>query len=331
MGADEDYIDMEITSSSSSSSSSPSSNLFSIINSPPQNREFEFQFQMSTPPTTTTTTTTTDLHHHNKQHSIFSPADELFFKGKLLPLHLPPRLQMVQILSTTTAPCTTSHTPMESCNISPTESCRPSCELNPDDYFFEWSSELNGFFTGDNNNTNTNKLIHKKSWTAISKKIRLLKQSSFGQRLMSSRSYFKSLFTTRSISSSSSVEKPISVDSKIIKKNPFLQIGKSTFPISVEAITTHRKSFSGAIKRHSPTKCLSSSFSSTDSSSSSSSNSSSSSISIRSMGFHELQLLKRSCSANSELESSIEGAIAHCKKSQHHFNSMTAVSEDKER
>ncbi|KAH0995638.1 hypothetical protein GBA52_019502 [Prunus armeniaca] len=69
---DEDYIDMEVSSSS---------NFFCYsIGSPPQTREFEFQMSSISQDKETTT----------------SPADELFYKGKLLPLHLPPRLQMVQ-------------------------------------------------------------------------------------------------------------------------------------------------------------------------------------------------------------------------------------------
>ncbi|MFS7966721.1 putative BKI1/putative membrane-associated kinase regulator/4 [Helianthus anomalus] len=34
---------------------------------------------------------------------------------------------------------------VQSCNISLTESCRVSTELTPDEYFFEWSTELPGF------------------------------------------------------------------------------------------------------------------------------------------------------------------------------------------
>ncbi|RVW98866.1 putative membrane-associated kinase regulator 4 [Vitis vinifera] len=71
--ADEDYIDMEV---------SPSANFLCYsINSPPQSREFEFQMSSIS---------------HGRE--FISPADELFYKGKLLPLHLPPRLQMVQKL-----------------------------------------------------------------------------------------------------------------------------------------------------------------------------------------------------------------------------------------
>ncbi|KAH0995637.1 hypothetical protein GBA52_019501 [Prunus armeniaca] len=43
--------------------------------------------------------------------------------------------------------------------------------------------------------------------------------------------------------------------------------------------------------------------------------------------FSDMQLLKRSTSANSELESSIEGAIAHCKQSQQLFSSRKSANE----
>ncbi|KAH7867260.1 hypothetical protein Vadar_031019 [Vaccinium darrowii] len=316
---DEDYIDMEVTSSSSPSSSSSSNVLCYKINSPSKTTEFEFH-KASTP---------------NEAKPSPSPADELFYKGKLLPLHLPPRLQMVQNLlknSTTTA-ATTANTPLESCNISPIESCRVSCELNPDEYFFEWSTEWSGFVTDTVNNP------RKYSW---SKKLKLVKQSILAQKLKASRAYLKTLFT-KSVCSNENPEAGNESKCKenfsnkymkvTTKKNPFGQIGKGTYPtiaavIAEESANTHRKSFSGAIKRHySATK-------SSSSSSSSGASSLSSSFSINSNVLYDFQLLKRSCSASSELEEgSIEGAIAHCKKSQlcSLSDSRVSVSEDKER
>ncbi|MCD9639928.1 hypothetical protein HAX54_024921 [Datura stramonium] len=115
---------------------------------------------------------------------------------------------------------------------------------------------------------------------------------------------------------------------KVCKRTPFGHIGKCTHsPITLASVirdtesnegihhhednvNSHRRSFSAAIKKHSPTKCLSSS------SSNGSSSSSSSSFSLNSNGFYELNLLKRSSSATTEIEGSIEAAIAHCKKSQ---------------
>ncbi|XP_057981797.1 probable membrane-associated kinase regulator 4 [Malania oleifera] len=328
--ADEDYIDMEVSSHA---------NFFCHSISPPPNpREFEFQMSsgcLEREPST-------------------SPADELFYKGKLLPLHLPPRLQMVEKilqnsnsvydcktdafedfystpLATTTATPTAASTPFESCNISPSESCQVSRELNPEEYFFEYSTEVSGFIC-DN---------PKKSWT---RKLKLIKQSSLGLKLKASRAYLKSLFSKSGCSHESCTAAARNVEEgsipkakeylnkymKVGKKNPFGQIQdryqRSTTLImsfgkdkmSEDSDGHHRRSFSAAIKRHSTTNSSSSSTSSGSSSSSSSGNSN---------GFYEPQLLKRSSSANSEIESSIQGAIAHCKKSQQLFHSGSTASE----
>ncbi|XP_009776902.1 probable membrane-associated kinase regulator 4 [Nicotiana sylvestris] len=378
---EEDYIDMEVSSCTSSS---------------PQSRDFEFQMSSISIDKEITTT---------------SPADELFYRGKLLPLHLPPRLEMVQKLlhtsnletfqeeerfsinsknsinaynipswsdlssnptnsrslvhrttssnapctntstpfesysispsescrvscesdlsldltysrslvdrtTSSTAPCTNTSTPFESCNISPSESCRVSCELNPDEYFFEWSTEF-GTFINEH---------PKKTW---SKKLKLVKQSLISQKIKASKAYLnlKSLFNKSACSDETDQQVFSTKDCenkyiKVSKKTPFGHIGKCTQPTLANMIrniekegvednvNSHRKSFSAVIKRHSPTKCLSSS------SSNGSSSSSSSSFSLNSNGFYELNLLKRSCSANTEIEGSIEAAIAHCKKSQ---------------
>ncbi|CAK9147211.1 unnamed protein product [Ilex paraguariensis] len=368
--ADEEYIDMEVSSSSNFLSCSTSS--------PPQSREFEFQM----------------TYISKERESTTSPADELFYKGKLLPLHLPPRLQMVQkllqnssngfktttktleedveehysmpLITSFTIPCSNTSTPLESCNISPSESCRVSCELNPDEYFFEWSTELSGFIS-DN---------PKKFW---SKKLKLIKQSSLGQKIKASRAYLKSLFTKSGCSDESSAKAACNVEDEhfskgkdrsnkyikggllhetpntagykegqmngillpnaerlfplLEKKNLFGQIGKRRYPTianimnSIEKegaednVNSHRRSFSGAIKRRSPAKCSSSS------SSSGASSSSSSSISFNSNGFYELQFLKRSSSATSEIEGSIEAAIAHCKKSQELCSSRKTLND----
>lgn len=321
LGADEDYIDMEI-------SSSPNLFCFSEKTSP-QGREFEFQMSTTSDATESTT----------------SPADELFYKGKLLPLYLPPRLQMVQTLLTSsastrfeatkeapededahygipfisisTAPSTNISTPLESRNISPSESCRVSCELNPAEYFFEWSTEFSGFI-----NTHP-----KKSW---SKKLKMFKQSSLTQKLKASRAYLKSLFIKSACSDESCAKaarnseaeqdpKARDFSSKYIKVTDLIKgIDKEGME---ENINSHRRSFSGAIKRHSPSKCLSSS-----SSSSSGASSSSSSFSINSNALYESHSLKRSSSDASDIEISIQSAIAHCKNSQLAFNSRNPMS-----
>ncbi|KAL5546273.1 hypothetical protein UlMin_005960 [Ulmus minor] len=335
----EDYIDMEIASSSSSSTCSSSSSLFCCsISSPTQTKEFEFQM-FSIPDQEKETTT--------------SPADELFYKGKLLPLHLPPRLQMVQKIlqnsdkkpeeeeeaieetftipfittKSSTAPSTNTSTPLGSCNISPSESCRASCELNTDEYLSQWATEVSVFIDSGGRSK-------KPTWSTKLKQ----KQFSLARKLKASREYLKSLFNKPACSDGSCAEPENAASaskgkdcldkcmSSVSRKIPFGRIdnGKyqkisTTLLQSIEnemaeaaALSNshcHRKSFSGVIQRH----CLATKSSST---SNSSSGSSSSSSSFSSNGFHELQLLKRSSSANSELEGSIEGAIAHCKQSQ---------------
>ncbi|KAI3793668.1 hypothetical protein L1987_36288 [Smallanthus sonchifolius] len=311
---DEEFIDMEVVSSSSHS------------NSPSKSREFEFQMANNS------------IVHSN------SPADELFYKGRLLPLHLPPRVQMVKSLLQNAKfkqdeeqqeEFITFSTPMvQSCNISPSESCRVSTELNPDEYFFERSTELTGFI-GDH---------PKKYCGPWTKKLRLIKHCSITQKLKASRSYLKSLFNKSGCGSDGypCAKQEIEQDCdqnfwqkylKMCKKSGFGQIQTGKYPTLANVLKgieehgnedvfdsncNHRKSFSGAIKR----KC---SPSSTSTSSSSSASGSSSSSFNYSNGIYELQLLKRNSSADSELEGSIEAAIDHCKKSQQLFNSRNPV------
>ncbi|KAK4731064.1 hypothetical protein R3W88_024052 [Solanum pinnatisectum] len=406
---EEDYIDMEVTSSSSCSS-------------PQISREFEFQMASISINDKEAATTT-------------SPADELFYRGKLLPLHLPPRLEMVQKLlknskiesfqqqqddderfsistrtpfdscnisssqmveklhqtskiqsfqedeerfsistknlmntrtpfdscnitpsqmvqkllqtskiqsfqeeerfniSTKNLISTNTSTPFESCNISPSESCRVSCELNPDEYFFEWSTEFSTFFKDNHPKM--------KSW---SKKLKLVKQSLISQKLKSSTSKaylnLKSLFNKSTCSLDHQQQVPKECSNKYVKvckRTPFGHIGKCTHSPTLASMirdnegegvhednvnSTHRRSFSAAIKKHSPTKCLSSS-----SSNGSTSSSSSSSFSLNSNGFYELNFLKRSSSVTTEIEGSIEAAIAHCKKSQELCNPKRKLTE----
>ncbi|KAJ7972493.1 Membrane-associated kinase regulator 4 [Quillaja saponaria] len=330
--ADEEYIDMELSSSSS--------NFFSYsIASPPQTREFEFQMTSVS----------------NEKESTTFPADELFYKGKLLPLHLPPRLKMVQNLEHLKSespleencsfhltndlrlPSTsTSITPLESCTISPSESCRVSSELNPDEYLFDWSTEMRAFL-GDH---------PKKSWF---KKLKQIKQFSLCQKLKASRTYLKSLFRKSDCSDRTCANAACSNVGarkeskgkdclnkclKVARKNPFdiiddneAQITRSLMKaikrdMIEDGLISHRKSFSGVIQRHSANTSSSGSYSS------SSSSSSSSSFSFSSNGFYDLQLLKRSSTADSEIESSIEGAIAHCKQSQHQLCSSRRTANE---
>ncbi|CAK9176544.1 unnamed protein product [Ilex paraguariensis] len=218
---DEDYIDIELSSHS---------NLFCHSkSSPPHPLEFEFQMFSSSSERDTTT----------------SPADELFYKGQLLPLHLPPRLQMVEKLlhhsnsyhnksditideffstplTTNTNTTPIANTPFESCNISPSDSCQVSRELSPDEYFLEYSTVSNNFI-GEN---------PKKSWT---EKLKLIKQSSIGSKLKASRTYLKSLFSKSGCSDESTAATPRKFDDESFPKakdcvNKYARVPKMKTP-----------------------------------------------------------------------------------------------------
>ncbi|XP_065869847.1 probable membrane-associated kinase regulator 4 [Euphorbia lathyris] len=306
--ADDDFIDMEVSSFSHLLCNSKIS-----ISAPTQPREFEFHNMTSLSLEKELTT---------------SPADELFYKGKLLPLHLPPRLQMVEKLlqhsnstfssrkdhnfeefySTPSMATPTTSTPFESCNISPSESCQISREINPEEYFFEYSNEASDFSNP------------KKSWT---RKLKLIKQTTtIGSRLKASRAYLRSFFGKSGCSDDSTkvadegtiskAKESLTKCEKPPKKAPFGQIQKEKV-IQIPNFENrksaedgngriHRRSFSMALRRNSTNK--------------SSTSSSSSSSSSNTNGFYGLPFLKRSSSVNSEVENPIQGAIAHCKQSQ---------------
>ncbi|KAK1264834.1 putative membrane-associated kinase regulator 4 [Acorus gramineus] len=303
---EEEYIDMDITSTTTTTI------LCYTITTPPKSNEFEFH--LSNNPVDTQPTT--------------SPADELFYKGKLLPLHLPPRIQMVENLlqfSENNAcqeamnssfqanhASTTNSTPFESCNVSPTGSCCVSGELNPEEYFYECLMS-----------DDTVLAQHaKKSW---SKKLKLIRQSSLGLKLKASKAYFVSLFSKSGCSDEScmdavkngklaKVRERLYRCVKVNKKNPLGQIRRDVKEKIGEEDECHGKSFSRTIMRHSETNCLSSSSASCSSSTTTSSSSSFSSL--NSNGLSGSHVLKRCGSCSSEVESSIKGAIAHCKQSQ---------------
>ncbi|GAB2226920.1 hypothetical protein Droror1_Dr00008718 [Drosera rotundifolia] len=312
---EEEYIEMELITTSSPS------------------KEFEFQMPMIP---------------LNKEPALPSLADELFYKGKLLPLHLPPRLQMVQKLQTNiddkhqrekprcsdkipfiSVPARNSSTPLESCNIPPTESFRASCELNPDEYFFALSSEVSGFACNNS----------KRSWP---RKLSFIRQYSLSPKLKALKSLFiKETTECTDESSNDDSRKPENIEEqgsvsrakdylgryiKAAKKIPFGHFEKHG--VGDDSFVGPRRSFSDAIKRHCGAK------SSSSSSSSTSSSSSSSSWSIKSSGFYEIKFVKRGVSVDLEFKNAIEGAIAHCKKSQqpqhcsieHEMRTMSCIS-----
>ncbi|KAK4425194.1 putative membrane-associated kinase regulator 4 [Sesamum alatum] len=289
---EEDYINMEVDSSLAST----------IFRRHSSTKEFEFQSFSSS---------------SEKDHTTTSPADELFYMGKLLPLHLPPRLEMVHNILQNSASfhskskpfeedesfgqsplfmTPTANTPFESCTVSPAESCNVSRELCPDEYFLDYQE--------------------KKSWT---KKLKLIKQSSsIGSKLKWG--YLKSLFTKSSGCSDdccAAGERPLPKAkqrangySKSVE--PFGKINydkDSNFVEEHRRGGSHRRSFSGAFKRLSKPKT----------SAISASNSSSDNC--------NRQCFKRSSSASSELENPIQAAIAHCKRSQQQLYSRQMANE----
>lgn len=303
--ADDDYIDMEVGSFANFYCHSASSL--------PQTREFEFQMSSN----------------YLERDTTASPADELFYKGKLLPLHFPPRQQMVEKIleysngefystpfATTLTTPTTVSTPFESCNVSPAESCHVSGELNSEDYFFENPSEVR-VFIGEN---------PKKSW---SKKLNLIKQGSIGSKLKASRAYLRAIFGKSGCSDESCAAKVADTgyisqakgqhsdkNIKAAEKNRVGQVRKAKVA-DENAGSSHRRTFSQQSIKRQPTKRFSPSSTSSDSSSSSSSS--------NSHGFQAVQHIKRSNSVNWEIENPIQGAIAHCKQSQKPMLSRNAV------
>ncbi|XP_073120061.1 probable membrane-associated kinase regulator 4 [Henckelia pumila] len=279
----------------------------------------------------------TILCHSNKEFEFQSftgsseanrAADQLFYMGKLLPLHLPPRLQMLEkILQTSSKPSrefddesfstplfsasntSTANTPFESCNVSPVESCQVSGELNPKEYFLEYSTSFEE---------------KKYSW---GKRLKLIKQSSsIGSKLK--RAFIKSLFAKSGCSYEASAAAdakkppPKSRDSeKASAKNvaPFGQIqaarcsnkkmmlslsNRESNIVTQDCQAGHRRSFSGAFKRLSKSASSMSDYSSSRSAA-----------------------VKNSCGTNLELENSIHAAIAHCKRSQNQPSSKIIAGE----
>ncbi|CAH8340194.1 unnamed protein product [Eruca vesicaria subsp. sativa] len=260
---DDDYIDMELNLSSSSSSRFIS---FAVNSSPPHSREFEFQMCSSAVASGESTT---------------SPADELFYKGQLLPLHLPPRLQMVQkLLASSSSSSVAISTP-----ISPRAAVSSPRRFS--------SSEID---------------VSEHCYIEEVKRFKKITQ-----KLKASRAYIRSLFSRPNCSDSSEIQSEPIKNSKLSKKkNPFVKTESLTLSSSKNPPLIHRRSFSSVIQRHSQPKCSVSS----SSSSSSASSSLSSSFSFGSNGSLDLQTLMRSSNASStEIDNSIEGAIEHCKQS----------------
>ncbi|KAK1392629.1 putative membrane-associated kinase regulator 4 [Heracleum sosnowskyi] len=283
---DEGYIDMDL--------SSFSSNLFGhSVNhtSPPKDKEFEF------------------FSNDQESEATIFPADELFYKGKLLPLHLPPRLQMLQNLLQQ-SPTTTTSLP-QSCNVSPSESFRSTSDKQLNDHFFAELTDDKFIVVGD---------IPKKSWPK--KKLKMIKKLLVGQNLMAYSAHLKSLFSKSSCSDDSFAKVAANkadatgniskCKSDHLSKKAKTSNRRSGWPIRQEdpLNISHRRSFHGDIRHPSTSKRSYS----PSLSSSCSSCSSSSSFSFDTNGVCGLDLRNRRSSSGSDTEGSIDAAIAHCKK-----------------
>jgi hypothetical protein len=307
MDAEEYYIDMDL------SSSAPAG--------PPVARE-EFEFRSA------------PLDRWGEP--LASPADELFYKGKLLPLHLPPRIQMVEelldgrarsgVLGYSTAPAT----PYESCHASPANSCFVSGELNVEEYFQEYHAA--GLLAAPGGDRKT-----------LSRKLRFMRQLNLGVKLKASKAYLKTMFagnkpgnaddgkndahgsTTGELSCG---HNHVGHLTRAWRKSPFGQIRSNRYIAThshggrappdeggrhKEREHGHRRSFSSVMVWYS-----SSSSNKTSPAPTPSCASSSCSTSVRTSSDSDAgaPVLRRSSSASSEAENPIQGLIAYCKKSQ---------------
>jgi hypothetical protein len=336
----DDYIDMDLSLSSPPAATTTaslfcySSTAMAASPSPQHPREFEFHMSSSAPP-------------DPWEEPVASPADELFYKGKLLPLHLPPRIQMVQkllqsaaekgLLSASTAPAT----PYQSCNVSAASSCYASGELSAAEYCSFHECVSTG--TDAAEAAAAAAASEKKPW---SKKLRFIRHLNLGLKLKASKAYLKTIFATTTKGGNPDGKNGVPRANELPgaqlsawrrRKNPwFGQIRSERYtaassPISDNATAGgkfqedescgHRRSFSGVVVRYSSSNKTSS----VSSSSSCSSSSSSSSFLIPGSNDRKFRdgvgvgpVLRRSSSASSEmdLDNPIQGAIAYCKRSQ---------------
>jgi hypothetical protein len=301
---EEEYIDMDLSSAA------------------PGAREFEF---MSAP-----------LDRWGEP--LASPADELFYKGKLLPLHLPPRIQMVEELlvdgrgrgdllfplhhgTTTTSSSTAPATPYESCAASPADSRYVSGELSVEAYFQEYAAARLAL-------ADAAEPGERRPTTTWSRKLRFVRQLNLGLRLKASKAYLKTIFAAAKPGQQHTdgrmddVGAPTGAREELARghlrawrKNPFAQIRSNRCVASQshaapaagggrckEREHGHRRSFSSVIVRYSSSNKTSPVPAPPPPSSSESDCAG--------------PALRRSSSASSEVENPIQGFIAYCKKSQ---------------
>ncbi|CAL4903182.1 unnamed protein product [Urochloa decumbens] len=215
----------------------------------------------------------------HREPAFASPADELFYKGNLLPLHLPPRLQLVQRLL---------------------QEQQPAQALDKREAESDVAAE-----GGDAAAAGKACAAKKPSWA---KKLKVVKR-------WASREYIRSFFLARPTASDIA-----GVDGGAATGNGIGSVSARGSVLEQEEVCHHRKSFSGIIRRVRLVATAKAPGTSPLCSSSSSSSSSTPSCGNANRFFLRppaaaTPALKRSSSAGSE-EGAIQGAIAHCKRSQ---------------
>ncbi|KAI3708869.1 hypothetical protein L2E82_38398 [Cichorium intybus] len=264
-----------------------------LPSSPVHHRSFssDFEFTVSHSPRQSTTTN-------------LRPADELFYKGQLLPLHLSPRNSMVRTLLLTSNTITARHSSdyHSSFSYETTDSSRPSSATDDDDTHFQHKL--------------FDRFISKKD-----KKVLPGKQFSFN--------IFSSVFqkeTKLPASCNTTQSDPATLTSSSVKEKirrylkkvkPLYeklsqlqgQKTKSTTPSMAKRDDVIFPSFSGNLRFFRRTSCVSSCPSTMPSSPSHSGVLCRQPISRGAGGY------TNSLSSTEELQSAIQGAIAHCKNS----------------
>lgn len=274
----EDYIDIDPNSMSTS------------VNAPSWRNSREFEFKLCPNP--------------QEKCSYDSPADELFYKGILLPLHLHPRIQTIQRLLLRERNPHHSIQEEDELEKESVSSCRYATEG------YEYSTMPAQCGT-------------KNSW---SKKFKGLGSSSLCSKLKAPCTYLKSLFAKPVHGNDYVKTRSKNIISKDLNG---LKSSVERDKLMEEDELVHRKSFSSLAKL-----CPTTRSNSLYSNSSWSSSSSSLDLSFLSLNSNEFSVsltqppvLRRSSSVNSEMESSIQGAITYCKKSQDLVSGRKSVSD----
>jgi hypothetical protein len=280
----EDYIDIDPNYMSTRS------------NAPSRRNSREFEFKLYANP--------------QERCSDDSPADELFYKGILLPLHLHPRIQIIQQLLL--------H------ERNPHYSDREEDELKKETMnTYYYASE------GYEDSVMPEQCGTKNAW---SKKFRGLGNSSLCSKLKSlfaKPTFFNDWCQTSKLKDYANNSVKRGRKSIVGRDQSSLKSSTEREKLIEEDELVHRKSFSSAVKLRPATR-LNYLYTNSSPSSCSSSLSNLSCPRPNSNEFYISSMqppaMRRSRSVNSEMESSIQGAITYCKKSQDIVSGRKSVS-----